>query len=284
MSAVAVGAALREAAGLFRDAGVAEPEADARLLMREAAGLDPLALAIGGARPLEGEALARWRGFVRRRIAGEPVGRILGRREFRGLSFTLAPETLEPRHDSEIVVEMGIAALEAAGSARPVILDLGCGTGCLLLSLLHERPGALGVGVDLSEGAARASLANAEALGLGRRALILCGDWSAALRGPFDLLISNPPYIATEVLGRLDREVRAHDPALALDGGADGLDAYRRIIPGLRNLLAPHGTAVLEIGYDQMEAVAALAAVAGARTRLGRDIGNRPRALALEWS
>lgn len=287
-----LGGALRQARDRLSAAGIAEPEADARLLLGWASGRDALALLLDAGQPLDPDMQDAFERALARRLAREPVGRILGWRDFRGLRFALAPDTLEPRHDSEIVVEAGLAALAPLGRPAPRLLDLGCGSGCLLLALLHElrrdprhgAPGAWGVGVDISSGAARASRDNASRLGLGDEALIVRGRWAEALAGPFDLIVSNPPYIAAREIDRLDPEVRGHDPRLALDGGADGLDAYRAILPALPALLAPGAAAVLEIGHDQADAVSALARGLGAaKALLHRDLAGRSRALELGW-
>ena len=233
------------------------------------------------AKPPPDEGVDRFFDLVARRADGEPVARILGRREFWGLPFALAPATLEPRPDTETVVEAALGLVRGAGGAAS-ILDLGTGSGCLLLALLSELPDAAGVGVDRSPAAAAAARRNARSLGLGDRARFVAGDWAEAISGRFDLVVSNPPYIATEHIEALAPEVRRHDPALALDGGADGLDAYRAIVADLPRLLAPSGVAVLELGAGQRDAVAGLARAAGLVV-IGSnpDLAGTPRALAL---
>jgi release factor glutamine methyltransferase len=272
----------RSAQAQLQAAGAPEPEADARLLLAEAMGEPRLSRGLHGERPVSQEAQARFGAMLARRFAGEPVGRILGHREFWGLRFRLEPETLEPRPDSETLIE---AALEALGPRRNVpltILDLGTGTGCLLVALMSECPQATGIGVDRSEGALRAARENARAAGVAGRCGWIASDWDAALDCRADLVISNPPYIATGDIAGLGESVRGHDPALALDGGADGLDAYRRIADSLPRMLAAGGIAVLELGAGQRAAVASLCAESGLRfIACQSDLGGIERALVV---
>jgi release factor glutamine methyltransferase len=213
--------------------------------------------------------------LVARRLVGEPVAYIVGHREFWSLDFCVTPDVLIPRPDSETLVE---AALAAAGP-RPRVLDLGTGSGCLLLAVLHERPGAWGVGIDRSPAAAAVAKGNAERLGLAGRAAFIVGDWTAAIDGRFDLVLANPPYIGTSET--LDRDVADFEPASALFAGADGLDDYRRIIPVLKELLAPGGSAHLEIGHAQSNLVREMAEAAGLVPELHRDLAGRPRCVSL---
>lgn len=219
--------------------------------------------------------------LVTRRLAGEPLSRILGWREFWSLTLALSPDTLDPRPDTETLVDAGLDALAAVGDGfgRPLrLLDLGTGTGCVLLALLTERPEAIGLGVDIAPGAVITARANARALGLEGRALFVVGDWTAAVRGPFDLVVSNPPYIPTGDLAGLDRAVRAHDPRRALDGGPDGLAAYRRLAAGVPPVLAPGAALAVEVGIGQAEAVATLFAAAGLTVEAIRpDLAGIPR-------
>ncbi len=241
-------------------------------------GLEPRDLALDGDRPV-GEAAPLVRAALDRRAMGEPVARILGAWEFWGLPFVLVPETLVPRPDTETVVEAALAALPDR-TAPLRILDLG--SGCILVALLSELPRAVGIGLDRSEPALRAARTNAIANGTGGRALVACGNWCDPLRGPFDLVVSNPPYIAAGDIPGLDREVAQHDPRAALDGGADGLDAYRQILGSLGRgrLLKPGAPAVVEIGYDQAEAVRTIGIAAGLRVaKLSRDLPGHDRAL-----
>jgi release factor glutamine methyltransferase len=265
----------------LRRAGIEEAELEARLLVADAAGTDAVGLLTRSDETLGEDALARLATHVQRRLAHEPVGRILGMREFWGLPFRLAPETLEPRPDTETVVDAALAGV-ADRSAPMRILDLGTGSGCILVALLHELPRATGIGIDRSSAAVRTARANAEANHVGGRAAFLCGDWAQAVGGSFHLVVSNPPYIRSDVIPDLAPEVFRHDPAAALDGGGDGLDAYRAILTDLPRLLCAEGTAVIEIGSDQAEDVAAIARGAGLKMRgTRRDLGGQPRAVSL---
>jgi release factor glutamine methyltransferase len=272
----------RQALARLAAAGCAEPEADARMLLSEAAGEPRLSLALHGDRAAPHDAAARLEAMIARRVAGEPVGRIIGRRAFWTLDVHLSAETLEPRPDSEALIE---AALEALGPRRAeplTILDLGVGSGCLLLSLMSECPASVGVGVDVSEGALRTARANARAAGLSDRCRWIAGDWDAALRLRADIILSNPPYIASGDIAMLARDVRLHDPHRALDGGADGLDAYRRLAGAIPRLLAQDGWAVIELGAGQRDDVTALFSAQGlAAAGCRHDLAGIPRALVL---
>lgn len=276
-----IGDAVKAAAARLAAAGVETPALDARVLAAEAFAMTQAGLLAGAASQASAAGRARLEAAVERRVAGEPTARILGRREFWGLDFALSPETLVPRPDSETLVE---AALEAVrGRDRPLrLLDLGTGSGCLLLALLSELPGAWGLGVDRSPAAAATARANAASLGLEHRAAFMVGDWAAALGGRFDLVVSNPPYVATPDLAGLSREVRLHDPARALDGGADGLAAYRDVLRALPALLAGTGAAVLELGAGQRADVEAIARAEGLSPMGGReDLSGVCRALII---
>ncbi|TVR09966.1 MAG: peptide chain release factor N(5)-glutamine methyltransferase [Salinarimonadaceae bacterium] len=268
---------MRSVRDALREAGADDPALDARILTLEAAGLDATAFARDPDAPLSAQAAARIADWTARRAAGEPVWRILGAREFRGLRFALSPATLEPRPDTETLVELALAEPAAGPEAR--VLDLGTGTGCILLALLHELPDARGLGVDRSSEAAATARANARALGLADRAAFVVGDWGAALAGTFDLVVSNPPYIPDGDIDGLGREVREHDPRLALAGGADGLEAYRTILAQAPGLLAPGGALVVEYGVGQGESIRALAEAFGLeRAGSARDLGGVERA------
>ncbi len=275
--------ALRRAAAFLDAAGIAGAEGDARFLFLGLLGLETRDLVLDGDQPL-GEAAARLASALARRRDGEPVARILGAWEFWGLPFALAPETLVPRPDTETVVEAALAALpDRRDEFR--ILDLGTGSGCILVALLSELPGAVGVGIDRSQAALRVARDNAGANGVGGRALFACGDWCAPLSGPFDLVVSNPPYIATGEIAGLDREVARHDPLAALDGGADGLEAYRRILEDLSagRCLRRGAPVVLEVGYDQAAAVRALGEAAGLPcSGITHDLAGHARVLTFQ--
>lgn len=255
-------------------AGCPEARLDARLLAAAALGLDRLSLLLDRDRLVDAAGQAALAALIDRRAAREPVSRILGRREFWSLDFTLAPDTLDPRADTETLVEAVLDQIPAAERARPRRLaDFGTGSGCVLLALLSELPGAWGVGIDLSPGAAAQAAANARHLGLDRRAAFLVGDWDGALAGErgasgggtagFDILVSNPPYIPDADIAGLAPEVRGHDPWRALAGGDDGLGPYRLLAPAFVRLLVPGGLAAVEHGLGQRADVAALLAAAG---------------------
>jgi release factor glutamine methyltransferase len=218
--------------------------------------------------------------LVARRESHEPLALIVGHREFWSLEFAVSPATLIPRPESETLIETAVAAF--AGREPPrLLLDLGTGTGCLLLAALSEFPAAVGIGVDRSAAAAALAARNAVALNLADRALFVCGDWADALSARFDLVLCNPPYIRTEDLGSLMPEVVHYEPHTALDGGEDGAGAYRRLVPGLPRLLTPKGVAVLEIGVGQAETAIGPARRAGLATELRPDLRGIPRALVL---
>lgn len=274
------GSALRrQMAARLREAGIPGADLDARLLLAHALRADTGALLSDA--PVSEEERLRVEAFLTRRLAGEPVARILGEREFWSLPFTLSPETLVPRPDTETVVEEALAHIpDRQASLR--VLDLGTGSGAILAALLVELPKAIGVGVDRSKGAALTARDNLARLGLGARALVFSGHWAAALAGPFDLVVSNPPYIPSGDIGGLDIEVRRYDPLGALDGGTEGLDAYAAIAADLPRLLKTGGIAVLELGIGQEAAVTGLLRRAGLTVPhpARQDLGGIPRALA----
>lgn len=244
--------------------GMEAASSDARFLLLGILGLSALQLTIEGDAPIGPDGAAALGAALARRLSGEPVARILGAWEFWGLPIRLSPETLVPRPDTETLVEAALSTLpDRRAPAR--ILDLGTGSGCILIALLSELPNACGFGLDRSIGALRTARENADRNGILSRAAFLAGDWCASLRGPFDLIVSNPPYIASAVIPGLAREVRLHDPSGALDGGTDGLDAYRRILADVAagDLLTPGGALCVEVGHDQAEAVRALGGRAG---------------------
>ena len=236
--------------------GFATAALDAKLLAGHVLGLDALALAVREGEAASPEAVERLAQVMRRRMAGEPVARIIGEKEFYGLAFGLNAATLEPRPDSELLVDLALDVLPEGG----YLLDLGTGTGCLPIALLANRPDARGVASDLSAEALDMARANAGRHGLSGRLDFVQGDWFDALAGAprFDLIVSNPPYIASGVIETLAPDVRDFDPRLALDGGADGLRPYRIIAQQAQRFLKPGGWVLVEIGYDQGEAVQAL--------------------------
>lgn len=248
---------------------------DARILVAYVLGSAPTDLALRDEELVGDDLEARAMMLARRRAAGEPVARIVGEKEFYGLTLALGPETLEPRPDTETLVD---AVLDTVVRDRPVtILDLGTGSGAILLALLSELPNAWGLGVDLSEAALAVARANAVTLGLGERAAFAAGDWSAAVGARFDVVAANPPYIEAAAICGLPVDVRDHDPHVALDGGEDGLFAYRRIFADLKRLLKEDGSAFLEIGAGQADAVAEIAAAARFQVSFRRDLAGIDR-------
>ncbi len=268
----------------FKSAAIDSAELDARLLVGTALGLDLTGMITGAHRRLTLDETNRLDEFARRRLAGEPVARILGFKEFWGLPLKLSAATLVPRPDTETVVELALEILRADNAAsRPLrIADLGTGSGAILLALLSELPGACGVGTDISLPALQTASSNAARLGLAARAAFVACDYAAALSGGFGLIVSNPPYIRSAEIVGLAREVRGYDPPAALDGGADGLSAYRKLIPQTAHLLAPQGTLVVEAGLGQSGQIEGLMTAAGLilvhPPKI--DLGGVPRAVA----
>jgi release factor glutamine methyltransferase len=268
---------LNEAAQALAAAGIENPRREARLLLAHAAGIDQAALLRDMDRSLAAPGFAT---LVQRRVAREPLALITGRQGFWSLEFEVSADTLIPRADSEAVIEAALAA--CSGQAVRRVLDLGTGTGCLLLAALAEFPQAWGVGIDRAEGAARLARRNALSLGMGGRSVFLCGDWAAALESRFDLVLSNPPYIVADEIAGLMPEVALYEPRRALDGGADGLAAYRRILAALPALLEPGGVAVLELGAGQSDSVVAIVRAEGlVPASLHADLSGTTRALVV---
>ncbi|MBV9861718.1 MAG: peptide chain release factor N(5)-glutamine methyltransferase [Alphaproteobacteria bacterium] len=274
-----LGVALAEASRALAEAGFDDPRRQARRLVAAALGLSMTEIFAAPERALDASALDRIAAILERALAREPLSRIVGRREFWGLEFALCSDTLDPRPDSETVVEAVLSRLPDRDRSYR-ILDLGTGTGCLLLALLSELPCSAGIGVDSAPGAAAAARRNAAALGFAARAHFVVGDWGEGLAGGFDVVVANPPYIATGDLAGLPREVSGFDPVRALDGGPDGIAAYRAIAADLTRLLIPGGVAAVEIGHGQDQAVAALFTQRGiAVDRIVHDLAGVPRCL-----
>jgi release factor glutamine methyltransferase len=258
-----VGAARRLLARAFAAHGLKAAPLEARLLVGHALRLDHGGLIAAEAAALTAPDCARIAALAQRRLKREPVSRILGEKEFFSLTFALSPDVLVPRPETEILVETALKALGPAPRQGLRIADLGTGSGAILLSVLHARSDASGVGTDRSEAALRVARDNAVRLNLADRAAFLACDFASALGAPFDLVVSNPPYVARMDVPLLEPEVRDHDPLLALDGGPDGLAAYRQIAADAFRLLAPGGHLLVELGAGQAEAVGALFARAG---------------------
>jgi release factor glutamine methyltransferase len=280
---VSIEAMRRQLAREFRRHGIDSPELDARLLVGHALGLDHAALAAQSRRVLARTETETIAALAQRRLAREPVARILGRKEFWGLPFQLNADTLLPRPETETVVEAALVLIGEGGKRRPLrIADLGTGSGALLLALLSELPAASGVGTDISPGALRCASDNAAALGLADRAAFVACDYGTALKGPFDLIVCNPPYVAEHELAGLAPEVRHFDPRRALDGGPDGLAGYRAVAADAGRLLAPDGAIVVELGFGQGGAASAVFAAVGLAPRPPKhDLLGIPRALLI---
>jgi len=269
----------------LREAGIETPELDARLLLCHAADLTHETFIARGGDRLSAEAQARFEAALARRLAREPVSRIAGRREFYGRAFLVGPETLDPRADTETVIEAALALAEARGGRHhPLdVLDLGTGTGCILITLLAELPNARGIGTDVSLGALALAAENARRLGVAARANFVAADWLDGIGGQFDMILSNPPYIPSVEIETLAAEVACYDPRLALDGGRDGLSAYRKIAARVGDLLAPEGKLLVELGACQANDVASIFRAAGLRpVAVAKDLGGRSRVLVAE--
>ena len=255
-------AVLGSAAAELRAAGIDAPRRDARLLMQHALGLTPEALLAHDDRPLGAAEGRRLAALVRRRIAREPLAYLTGRREFWSLDFAVDRSALVPRPETETVVE-AVLARAAHLPPRPHLLDLGTGSGCLLVALLSELHNATGVGVDISAAAASLAQANARRHGLDGRASFVVADWGAPLADRFDIVVSNPPYVAAQTLASLAPEITRHEPRTALAGGVDGYASYRQLAPQIVRLLAPAGLAAIEVGAGMADEVASLFAAEG---------------------
>jgi release factor glutamine methyltransferase len=276
-----VAGARRLLAAKFRTAGLETPELDARILVAHVLSLDHAGLAAAASRTLEPGAWDLIRRLAERRCRHEPVARIVGVKEFWSLPLAIDSSTLVPRPETETIVETALAEIDSAGMrARAMrIADLGTGSGAILLALLSELPNAFGVGTDTSTGALRIARDNARRLRLERAAFVAC-DLGAALGGTFDLIVANPPYIASADIAALAPDVRDYDPRTALDGGPDGLDCYRAIAATIPPLLNAAGRLVVEVGAGQADAVSNLFSQAGLAPGYARhDLQGKPRAL-----
>jgi release factor glutamine methyltransferase len=267
----------------FRERAIETAELDARLLAGHVLGLDLTGMITAAAKPITADEAVRLEDAARRRLAGEPVARIVGRKEFWGLPLTLSAATLVPRPDTETVVELALEMMRVAPrpNRRLRIVDIGTGSGAILLALLSELPDANGVGTDISAAALSMAKLNAAHFGLSGRASFVACDYAAALRGTFDLMVSNPPYIRSADIESLASEVRDHDPHRALDGGPDGLGAYRIIVSQASRLLAANGALVVEVGHGQSGEVEHLMTAAGlTREQPAKaDLAGIPRAV-----
>ncbi|MGB0497653.1 MAG: peptide chain release factor N(5)-glutamine methyltransferase [Rubricella sp.] len=269
--------AFRAAVTQLRAAGVPDPSGDARRLMRACLSSET-ALRTDPDRELDGAEAERFGAMVRARSARQPVSQIVGERDFYGRRFTVTPAVLDPRPDTETLVDLALA-----GSPARRILDLGTGSGAILLTLLAEWPKALGTGTDISPEALAVARINAAALDLEDRVELCLADWFDGVEGRFDLVVSNPPYIAADEMAALSPEVRDWEPAIALSPGRDGLDAYRALSRGLDAVLRPGGRALFEIGAGQAAAVSALfsGALPDATVSVHHDINGKARVVAV---
>jgi release factor glutamine methyltransferase len=281
-----IAAVRRTIARRFREAGLDTPDLDARLIVGHVLGLDHAGLMRESGRPVGPRAVAGIDTLAARRLTGEPVARILGVKEFWGLPFAVTPAVLVPRPETETGVETALARLDAAGARERAlrIADLGTGSGAILVALLHELPQTFGIGTDCSVAAIATARENAGRLGVAPRAAFVACDFGTALAGGVDLVVTNPPYIATTEIATLAREVRDFDPRAALDGGADGLAAYRAIVADARRLLAPGAFLVMEVGAGQSDAVSALAGAAGLTAiAASPDLAGIPRVVSARY-
>lgn len=271
---------LAEARAHLAKAGVVDAALEARLMLEAASGLSRTRLFAEPERRLPEDVVRRFSGLVERRAAREPLAYVLGRKEFYGLDFEVGPEVLVPRPETELVVERALAHVGDPG--RPLrLLDIGTGSGCLLVSLLVHLPAAFAVGTDLSFPALLLARRNARRHAVEKRAGFVCCHWAEALAGPFHLVVSNPPYVASHEMPMLPPEVR-FEPRHALEAGPEGLDAYRAIFADLPRILAPDGVAVLEIGHGQAAAVLGIARThALAAVEVRPDLAGIPRVLVL---
>lgn len=268
-------ALLRDAAARLRDAGVQEAMRDARVLLAHAEAIPPDRLTLHLQDPASETTRQGFDALITRRAAREPVWRIIGHRDFYGRQFRITPDVLDPRPETEILVA------EALSEPFDSVLDLGTGSGCILLTLLAERPKARGLGTDLSAAALRIAQGNADSLGLEQAARFALSDWFSAVEGRFDLIVSNPPYIAADEMPVLSPEVRNWDPQMALTPGGDGLDPYRQIAAAVRDHLRPGGRVLVEIGPTQAAAVQEFFAAAGLTDlQVHADFDGRDRVVA----
>ncbi len=275
------GRALARLSAFLAQSGVESAQFDARALLLAASGLDHAQLVLAPETPLGEEAARRLSEYAARRALREPVSRILARRGFWTLDLAVAPGVLDPRADTETLVQLALRLVSDRRGKPLSILDLGSGSGAILCALLSELPAARGVAVDLSAPACAATRGNLAALRLSRRAVVFRGRWAEAIAESFDLVVSNPPYVRSGDIAALAAEVRLYDPALALDGGADGFLCYREIIGALPRLLAKDGVALLEAGAGQAQEIATLLTAAGLEIAArARDAGGHERVVA----
>jgi release factor glutamine methyltransferase len=273
--------ALREGAMELQRAHIASASLDARLLLEHVLDIAREELLMRLDEPLPAQQYDAYRQLCTRRAARQPVAQLIGRREFWGTDFKVTPATLDPRPDSETLIE-AVLARAADRSASLTILDLGTGTGCLLLTLLNALPNATGTGVDISSEALAVASENALRLGLQARTTFMASRWCDQVEGRFDIIVANPPYIPSNMIDTLAPEVARYEPRLALDGGEDGLDAYRAILEVLPDRLASGGVAAFEIGVGQQQALETMIADCGLQVAgVKRDLNDIPRCILM---
>ncbi len=264
MSGTSIAAALKTAIGKLSKAGVENPVFEARLLLRHCAQLVLSDIITDPGRILDDESLDRFTALMERRAKREPVSHLVGQREFWSLPFVVTPDVLDPRPVSETLVEVALDHIKPS-TGNITVMDLGTGSGCLLIAVLSELSQARGVGVDISEAALMIAQRNAQINSVDDRTAFLTSSWGCDVTDSFDLILSNPPYIAETEHGDLEPEVSVYEPATALFAGEDGLSAYREIAPEIFRLLNDEGAAVIECGHRQMWAVIEIFAQAGLR-------------------
>jgi release factor glutamine methyltransferase len=281
---VTIGDLLKDGAARLATAGIDGAAREVRLLLQAASGI-PISTQIAfPERTIADAAAVQFGDLLERRARREPMAHILGRREFWSLAFKVTADTLDPRPDSETLVQAVLDQVPDRSAALRLI-DFGTGTGCLLLALLHELPNATGVGVDVSAAALAVAAENAAALGLAQRVASHRGDWDDGIDPGFDVVLSNPPYIPSGDIAGLQPEVASFEPRQALDGGPDGLDSYRRLGPAAMRLLVPGGLAAFEIGLGQGDSVRRIMTVAGLRhIATARDLAAVERCLLFRKS
>ena len=266
---------------LLKETEVEEPGLTAKLLICHVLGIERLELLVNPLRIVTEEETQKILELVSERSKGKPLSRIKGHREFWGLEFKLNEATLDPRPDTEILIETVLKKIENKNNEKK-ILDLGTGSGCILLTLLHELPNSKGLGIDKSERAISQAQENAKLLSLENRAEFIIGNWFDNIDTTFDIIVSNPPYIKSEEITTLQKEVKEYDPILALDGGKDGLSMYREIIPNIKSHLSQNGIAVLEIGYNQAEDIKEILKEHSIDTfRIIKDLNNLDRCILI---
>lgn len=270
-------------ASRFRQIEIETAKLDARLIVQHALGMSDMDMLVQFDRQLTEQDLVLVAELGERRLKREPVAHLLGYREFWGLNFAVSSDVLVPRADSETLVEVILDDIKDH-QAPLKLLDIGTGSGCLLLALLSELPNAVGIGVDMSASALNMAGRNAQNLGLSERSLFIRGDFASAFSGSFDLVLSNPPYLAEEEFSRLDADVADYDPYSALVSGPSGLEAYEQVLEQVGSWPSPLPTVYFEIGYRQGEALKALALRSDAsHVEIKQDLGSRDRVVTVRF-